>query len=140
MPLNKGYSTKKHHCDTKSEPAYLTFAQFKTKKNDIQMFYFECAFQGVLNPTPLRDSPQLKWKEDLHKTCNISKNKLATKRTQSLHLSSWLDTNYRQQKNPRKQIHMRIWRIKLLENNPTWLTSFPQPKMSLKQGHRHCKI
>jgi hypothetical protein len=88
MPLNKGYSTKKHHCDTKSEPAYLTFAQFKTKKNDIQMFYFECAFQGVLNPTPLRDSPQLKWKEDLHKTCNISKNKLATKRTQSLHLSS----------------------------------------------------
>jgi hypothetical protein len=27
MPLNKGYPTKKHHCDTKSEPPYLAFTQ-----------------------------------------------------------------------------------------------------------------
>jgi len=84
----EGVPNKKHHCDTKSEPPYLAFTQCITRKNDIQMFYFECAFQGVLNPTPLMDSPQLEWKEDLHKRCNISKNKLATIKTQSLHLSS----------------------------------------------------
>lgn len=50
----------------------------------VSKFYERMCLPRGVNPNPLKDFPQLEWKEDLHKTSNISTSEQLMK-TQSLH-------------------------------------------------------